>query len=139
MRRLWFSGSLIEDVMLLLEATPDDGRAVVFERAVRDGLKKLGFTVRQNVIVPNRGDGFRGKVDIVAERGNERAAIELDAATPREKSIFKVKQVTGATLRLVYCRRHTDSTVKIKLTKQHEHTKDRSPRNNASMGARTTE
>lgn len=76
----------------------------MFEDMVASELQALGYAIIRQHWVPNRGDGKRGKVDLVAEKGPVRAAIELDRRSPRQKSIFKVNQVKDATFRVVFCR-----------------------------------
>ena len=54
-------------------------------------LQKDGYSVIKEVKVPNRGDGRKGKIDIVAEINNEKTAIEIDWISPRKKSLFKLE------------------------------------------------
>lgn len=79
--------------------------AKAFERHACNSLQKIGYDVQRQVYVPDRGDGYGGFVDMVASKGDVKAAIELDCVNPRKKSIFKVNQIPGATFRLVYCRK----------------------------------
>jgi len=80
---------------------PDD--ATETHKKVAAFLERNGFYCRNEFRVPDRGDGRPGKIDIYAERGNLRLAIEIDRETPREKSIYKLRQVKGA-LRLILLR-----------------------------------
>jgi len=53
---------------------------------------KIG-KIQQEVFVPDRYDGRTGRVDIVYTIGDRKCAIELDRFSPRDKSIFKLKQL----------------------------------------------
>ena len=44
----------------------------------------------REVLCPNRGDGRPGRIDLVAERGDELIAFELDDRSPRSKSAAKL-------------------------------------------------
>lgn len=54
-------------------------------------LRKKGFDVHIEHRVPNRGDGKLGRIDIIAEKGEEILAIEFDRSNPRKKSLFKLE------------------------------------------------
>lgn len=60
-----------------------------FENLICSELKKHGKIKRQ-VVVPNRGDGRRGRIDVVFKPYQFEYAIEIDRMQPRTKSIFKV-------------------------------------------------
>lgn len=67
--------------------------ALSFEDFVCDRLSNYGFIKRQ-VSVPNRGDGRKGRIDLVFLPHNSRSLgipVEIDRKTPRKKSIFKVR------------------------------------------------
>ena len=89
---------------MLLDSIPDGGLSKPFEDSTAIGLLALGYSVKHNFLVPDRGDGYRGKVDFVAWRWDGIIALELDREKPRKKSIWKVQQVRDTTTRLVYCR-----------------------------------
>lgn len=80
---------------------PDDARG--FQEAVAARLRASGWTVRSEVPVSSRGDGRRGRVDLVAERDGEVVAIECDRLSPREKSLAKLRAMV-ADARLVLLR-----------------------------------
>lgn len=63
-----------------------------FEDFMCDQLKHEGKIQRQ-VFVENRGDGYRGKVDLILTTPKEKIGIEIDYMTARQKSIFKLKQL----------------------------------------------
>lgn len=96
-------GSVAEDLQRLLLSLPlcDAGR---FHHLAACGMEKLGYWVKRNYLVADRGDGRRGKIDIVAKRGEEVVAIELDHVEPRAKSLYKIQNFTAATTKLVVCR-----------------------------------
>lgn len=60
-----------------------------FEDLIFSKLKKFG-KVKKQVSVLNRGDGRKGRIDLVFQPYRFEYAIELDRKTPRAKSIFKV-------------------------------------------------
>lgn len=97
-------GSLPGDVAAELERIPAASSAKDFSASVTEQLRRLGFEIQTEYLVKNRGDGRRGRVDLVASRGPDVIAIELDRKTPRQKSVFKVRQVRNATAHLVLCR-----------------------------------
>ncbi len=66
--------------------------AKVFEGMIALALETLGIVSRQ-VHVPNRGDGKKGRVDLVLTTHREVIPIEIDRKTPRTKSIFKVRSI----------------------------------------------
>lgn len=103
-RQFWLEGCREELVLSALDSISGEHGSLWFEDTACHLIRGLGYSVRRQVIVPNRGDGMRGRVDIVAEKPFALLAIELDRCIPRKKSIFKVRQIPNATMRLVYCR-----------------------------------
>ena len=65
-----------------------------YQQAFKSGLEKRGFSVRCEVPIEYRDDEKRkrGRIDLVAVLGDDRAAIELDFRSPRKRSILKVGQ-----------------------------------------------
>ena len=55
----------------------------------------LGFhgVLKRQVPVKNRGDGHKGRVDLVLETPKEKIGIEIDRKIPRKKSVFKLMQL----------------------------------------------
>ena len=79
--------TLIERAVQALEAV-SPAPALEFERAAKAALQALGFTVKAQVTVPNRGDGRRGRVDLyIPSLG---LGIEIDRRSPRAKSRHKL-------------------------------------------------
>jgi outer membrane protein assembly factor BamA len=72
-----------------------DTNAKEFENLICACLEKLGKVKRQ-VIVSNRGDGRRGRIDIVFKYNEREYPIEVDRVTPRRKSVFKVINYAGS-------------------------------------------
>jgi hypothetical protein len=103
-RQFWVEGVREELVFKALDSIREEHGSRWFEDTACHLLRGLGYMVSRQVIVPDRGDGLRGKVDIVAAKPFVLLALEIDRCTPRTKSIFKVRQIKGATMRLVYCR-----------------------------------
>lgn len=57
-------------------------------------LESQGFKCISEYKVNSRGDDRSGRIDIVAIKGELKLAIEVDNVTPRNKSIFKLKQIS---------------------------------------------
>lgn len=74
-----------------LEEGKDYGHieAKTFEQIIVSALSRFG-TVYTQVLVRDRGDARRGRIDIVFEYEGERIPIEVDRSKPRYKSMFKV-------------------------------------------------
>lgn len=62
------------------------------EDIVRVKLSKFGLVERQYG-VPDRGDGYRGRVDLVFHYKGQLVPIEIDRGKIRAKSIFKTRSV----------------------------------------------
>lgn len=71
-----------------------DTNARDFENLIYGILSKEG-RVWSQVIVNDRGDGRRGKVDFIWQKEKEIIGIEIDYKSPRKKSIFKLKQLNA--------------------------------------------
>lgn len=69
---------------------PDDAGET--QRIVCEELRDMGFDVRTEHPVPDRGDGHGGRIDVLATRDGKLLAIEIDRESPREKSIYKLMQ-----------------------------------------------
>lgn len=90
------AGPISGDVVDRLSRLPAELGAASFHAAAEAVLSEIGFTCQREVQVDERGDGHGGRVDLVAERGDERIAFEFDRSTPRQKSIRKLAGVQGA-------------------------------------------
>jgi hypothetical protein len=84
-----------EAVAVLRRLHAGDAADDLHDRAEK-ALSLAGFSCSREFEVEDRGDGRRGFVDLVARRADVVVAIELDRATPREKSIRKLQQVRDA-------------------------------------------
>lgn len=80
------------NIVTTLEDLPrySNENALEFNIRVRNELKKESFDIFIEQLVPNRGDGRRGKIDIVAKKDGLVYAIEIDRKSPRQKSIYKI-------------------------------------------------
>ena len=78
----------------LSDSIPDWARknASIFCAILRYKLECTGCTVRAEVEVPNRGDGRKGRIDLVVDHPFK-AAIEVDRKTVRKKSIYKLSML----------------------------------------------
>ena len=72
-----------------LQRIPEE-KAFEFNIRVRNEFKKENFDIFTEVVVKDRGDGRRGKIDLVAKKDNLIIAVEIDRLTPRQKSIYKI-------------------------------------------------
>lgn len=77
----------------------DNARAA--QKEVASWLKGRGYSCTLEVPVADRGDGRTGRIDLVAERDDIRVAIEIDRESPREKSLFKLRQFDCAKVVIV--------------------------------------
>jgi hypothetical protein len=64
-----------------------------FQHAAAHVLEVNGFTVKREYVVPNRGDGYRGRLDLMAWRDDLTLAVELDNCSMRSKSLLKLASV----------------------------------------------
>jgi len=94
---------IIQQLMEAVSRTSLSQRASAktFQQAVEDELRAKGWEVSREFCVKDRGDGVRGRIDLVVTRP-VRIAIELDRARMRKKSLFKLAQFDG--LRFVILR-----------------------------------
>lgn len=68
--------------------------AKTFQQAVENELRAKGWKVFREICVKDRGDGVRGRIDLVVT-SPVRMAIELDRTSARKKSRFKLAQFDG--------------------------------------------
>jgi hypothetical protein len=80
------------------------GNAADLQTQVANLLGSLGFQVRWEVPVSDRGDGKTGYLDLVARKDGFTVAIELDCVKPRKKSLMKLRAYR-CDFRLVVLRR----------------------------------
>lgn len=71
--------------------------AETLQLLVRDVLESLGFSVMLEYPVDYMGKHglVHGRVDLLAQRGFEVLAIEVDRSSPRKKSIAKLEQMAS--------------------------------------------
>lgn len=104
-RVAWARGSVPTDVKCAVGRLPTCDSAVAFSNRVQAALSSIGFDLETEWRVPDRGDGRFGKIDVVATRGDEVIAIELDRKSARKKSVYKLLNgIPHATVRVVFCR-----------------------------------
>lgn len=120
-REFWLEGVKDDLILRTLDSITSERGFKWFEDEACRLLRIIGYTIHRQFVVENRGDGYRGKIDIIAVKPPVLAAIELDAYVPRKKSIFKVRQVKDATMRLVYCRRSVSSERRNRYLSQFAH------------------
>mgnify|MGYP000166782503 CR=1 FL=1 len=68
-------------------------KALDFEDLVVEILKDAG-SIKRQVVVQDRGDGRRGRIDLVLTTKKEVIGIEIDYGAARKKSIFKLNQLS---------------------------------------------
>lgn len=101
--------SLREEVRAAFEAlqVPDDAKTT--HALVSSTLSELGFDVKNEYPVPDRGDGRNGRIDVFAEKNGYRLAIEIDRLSPRQKSVIKLKSLDDCD-RIILLRDHDGRT-----------------------------
>lgn len=63
---------------------------------VIERLENRGYLCEREYTVKDRGDGRVGRIDVLARKEAHILAIEIDRLTPRDKSVFKLRQVPNA-------------------------------------------
>jgi len=113
-----FEQALKTELIAEIESAVDDlapeayASAWVFQRAVQRSLENRGFSVVLEHPVERPG-GRTGYIDIIARDPNgELVVIELDTASPRKKSIEKLKLVNAT--RIVVLRRSSGTPSALK-------------------------
>lgn len=96
------------EIRQAIQSVPLGYDAAETHRMIGRALERIGFQVRNEYPVADRGDGHSGRIDIYAVRGTEVLALESDWQSPREKSAFKLRQV-AATWRAIVTRDGTAS------------------------------
>lgn len=62
---------------------------------VIEHLTALGFQCQSEYWVADRGDGRRGRIDIIAHNDHMNMAIEVDNVSARKKSFVKLSSMEG--------------------------------------------
>lgn len=70
-------------------------KAREFENLLAEEFLSAGFVVDRQVSVPNRGDGRKGRIDLVVCTPTEKIGIEIDRTSARKKSIFKLRELAA--------------------------------------------
>ena len=76
--------------------------AGMFHKAVAAQLRALDYKVQTEVAAPY--GTRRGRIDILATKGQTAIALELDHKTPRKKSIKKLTLFQGANVKAIVLR-----------------------------------
>jgi len=85
------------------QSVPCSDDAGAFRDVIKRELERAGYETRGEVFCSDRGDGYAGRIDLVAKRGADLLAIECDREQPREKSQIKLMGYP-ATRRLIILR-----------------------------------
>ena len=67
-------------------------------------FNKRGFSCECHVLIPDRGDGKKGKIDIIATKDDTKMAIMLDNTKPRVKSVQKLQLLSDDYIKCIICR-----------------------------------
>jgi hypothetical protein len=98
----WRRGDIPDDVLdAVRDAAGTSSQTFVLDLARR--LHGAGYSVRQREVIPDRGDGREGRIDLVVTRADLTIVVECDRKTARRKSVIKLGRYP-ATGRLVVCR-----------------------------------
>ncbi|ARD61586.1 replication protein [Kosakonia radicincitans DSM 16656] len=86
---------LREQLISLLEGKFDFDKAGELHDAVEAVIVGAGFECQREYPVADRGDGRRGRVDLlVTSSDGEQCGIEIDRINVRDKSVIKLKQLS---------------------------------------------
>ncbi|HBT3788241.1 TPA: HNH endonuclease [Klebsiella pneumoniae] len=86
---------LREQLISLLEGQFDFDKAGELHDAVEAVIVGAGFDCQREYPVADRGDGRRGRVDLLVTGSNgEQCGIEIDRINVRDKSVTKLKQLS---------------------------------------------
>ena len=88
-------------------AVSDNAR--IAQEAVQEWFSQHGYACRLEVPVPDRGDGYTGRIDLLATKGSVQVAVEIDRVSAREKSLYKLRQF--ACCRAVLVRNGTSENI----------------------------
>jgi len=72
-----------------------DDNAKIAQNQLCDYLSQRGYKCVKEYFVPNKGDNHYGYIDVIADKGNERLAIEFDYRSPRINSFNKLKTISA--------------------------------------------
>lgn len=86
----------IKYISSILKGIVVDDNARQAQMQVVNKLSQYGFNCQLERPVDNRGDGRTGRINIFATKEGIDYAIEIDWQSPREKSIYKLKQFSNA-------------------------------------------
>ncbi|MBE2898105.1 hypothetical protein HPC37_04515 [Pasteurellaceae bacterium 20609_3] len=75
---------LRDEIADLVEGKFNSDNAKELHDDVEQLLKFHGFSVEREYLVDDRGDGYRGRVDLVVERDGVKVGVELDFKNPRK-------------------------------------------------------
>ncbi len=78
--------------------------AALAHRDVVNYLTQRGFKCQCEYVLTNRGDGHKGRIDLIAIKNDIKLAIEIDCRTPRLNSIRKLKQMPKEYIKCIICR-----------------------------------
>jgi hypothetical protein len=67
--------------------------AKLAHKQIADFLSNEGLNVVYEYPVENRGDGRKGRIDLMVDGFDKPIGIEIDQASPRKKSIFKLNSI----------------------------------------------
>ena len=85
--------SVLRDIVRTIPLS-ETHTAMRFHDALDEALIRAGMTVLREHAIPDRGDGRSGRVDLLITHPNI-IGIEIDAVSPRTKSLFKLRQIDG--------------------------------------------
>jgi hypothetical protein len=101
-----FTSSALDDIRQAVDQLGFCATAHAMHLRLVKLLRKHGFLCQCEIAADYfRGPfKFRGRIDILATRGRDRAGIELDRSTPRDKSIQKLRGIPNLTHRVIVLR-----------------------------------
>lgn len=82
------------NINALFESFKVTDHAKTAQLEITDHLKRNGFDCILEFCISEYADGKTGRIDIIAIKGTERIAIEVDNRSPRKRSMQKLKNMS---------------------------------------------
>jgi RNase P subunit RPR2 len=101
-----FSPELPEQIkreIIVWTTIPIPDHPIYAKKTIITELERVGWSCQNELRIADRGDGRPGRIDFLASKENVKIAVELDNYKPRNKSLYKLKQVSDA-FRLIILR-----------------------------------
>ena len=101
-----------KDLKAVLMSSEFSDNAAECHNEVISLMQSHGFVCQREYPVDNRGDGHGGRIDIYASRDDRLYAIEIDRNSARDKSVFKLAQLSDEVVKIILLRGGDTNCVK---------------------------